>query len=1370
MAAKATYAADGGRVLTQLEHCLHRPDTYIGSAATGLSDVRIFDGKRVVTRYGALHNPGLLHIFSEITCNAVDHVTRCKEAAIAAEAAETSAAGKKRARDKCLVTRIIVTVDRKTKSISVENDGIPIPVRKQAYQITDPQTNKTIERIEYPAELYFGSLHAGTNFNDDVERRVAGRNGVGAALTNFYSSEFVVDHSDPTAGARFQQTFRNNSRERGEPKITPYGKTARAYTRITFIPDLEYFGHPTAFSNDAFTGAIWLQAYEIAMISKLPVHFSISGVAEESASAAASMASPSPLVTCKISVRDLLEFARIFYPKEKAAHLTAPTNDECVIVDTSTTPRPAPAKGSGGDDDNEDADGTASGELPDIAIEPTTVSFVNGNHCANGGIHTKKWAATVVGSFTRAFNASGGAGASAGVKASARDVHPYLHFFVRADVDRPRFASQTKDRLTEVHDASGKSVPYELAPASVCTPAMRTAFQKTVNDTAKVIAKFPFARALVDKLTFKASRAVNTEPKPASNKRLNFGDSVSEANFAGTKRAKECTLFVTEGLSAKAFAMRGISSQDNGHDYMGAFAIRGKFPSITKNAHLLKSNKEIQVLCKILNLTPGANYEDDAVFATLRYGRVSILADADDDGIHIRSLLLNFFHEAYPTLIARGYIVSLSTAVVVTGQPPKRRAGAAASAGSRLFFYNDAEFKRATQRALEAGKPIKGPVHFYKGLGAVPPADTALYFDSPKNLFYKPSDVCAEAMEMCFGKSTIARKVWFEEALKAPDSKSEEANGAGRTIENGAVVIVEGASADGTAVIPEEAPVDSIIADFQYEGEITLRRFVYEQVIIYAQTAVRRAIPAFTDGLKECHRKIFYTFMARNFTTQRDLERVAGAIKEHSGYHHGSAALQDAIRGQAQGFVGSNNVPMLTADSEFGTRAQMGADAASPRYISTAPEPVMRTVFCAADQALCKYRVEDGKKVEPETYFPVVPIVLINGAAGIGMAFASTIPAYNPRDIAEWIRAWLAERDLEEGSSKAATRSAGPSASAKPRRRKRPSAAAASKAKALAKRRGKWLSPWYRGYEGTIDLVYGKDGEEEPPVGWTSRGKLAPWTGPGAKKGWWEVTEGPVGLPLDAITEWVTFLQTGDPPPSAKKKGDLQSKWKRAKDSPLAIHEASFHTSATNVLIRFRPSKDFLPDIDTKGNFDILKSSASLRNMNLQMPNGTVRNFASAEALLEQWCPWRLVKYGERMLHQIGELRLTVTRLEARLRFVRLVIEGDVKLNVQDIDDVLDKLDFPRLSSTATPQTTDVAAVDGVEDDAVVPGASHAYLLDMPMRSMTAKKIDSLTAELTKARTELDRLTKSTPSNEWRLDLTNFLAAVEKLEKRRGAE
>jgi len=109
----------------------------------------------------------------------------------------------------------------------------------------------------------------------------------------------------------------------------------------------------------------------------------------------------------------------------------------------------------------------------------------------------------------------------------------------------------------------------------------------------------------------------------------------------------------------------------------------------------------------------------------------------------------------------------------------------------------------------------------------------------------------------------------------------------------------------------------------------------------------------------------------------------------------------------AQDFVGSNNINFFEPLGEFGSRLNNGEDASATRYIYTKPSQLLSYLLIEDDQDLLTHLVDENVKVEPETYLPILPNILINGAKGIGTGYSSYIPCHNPLDLMAWLRARL---------------------------------------------------------------------------------------------------------------------------------------------------------------------------------------------------------------------------------------------------------------------------------------------------------------------------------------------------------------------------
>ena len=210
MTASAKNIAENYKKLTQREHILQLPDTYIGSRDSHRESRWIYDAEeqRMIWREVAF-NPGLFKIFDELIVNALDHVTR--QAAVADKTKR--------------VSQIVITVSPTQIAIHNDGEGIPISVHPE-YKVMVP-------------ELIFGHLLTSSNYDEKEEKTVGGKNGYGAKLTNIYSREFVVRTCD--GKLLFEQTFTDNMSVVGKPVMKKVVAKSKSFTEIRSTPDLARF-------------------------------------------------------------------------------------------------------------------------------------------------------------------------------------------------------------------------------------------------------------------------------------------------------------------------------------------------------------------------------------------------------------------------------------------------------------------------------------------------------------------------------------------------------------------------------------------------------------------------------------------------------------------------------------------------------------------------------------------------------------------------------------------------------------------------------------------------------------------------------------------------------------------------------------------------------------------------------------------------------------------------------------------------------------------------------------------------------------------------------------------------------------------------
>lgn len=173
----------------------------------------------------------------------------------------------------------------------------------------------------------------------------------------------------------------------------------------------------------------------------------------------------------------------------------------------------------------------------------------------------------------------------------------------------------------------------------------------------------------------------------------------------------------------------------------------------------------------------------------------------------------------------------------------------------------------------------------------------------------------------------------------------------------------------------------------------------YREFAMY--TIENRAIPSVIDGVKISARKILHTsnsiWRTGNEKTLKVFQ-LAGKVASDCYYHHSNTSLEGSIVSMAQKF--KNNVPFLEEDGQFGSLRSPSAGAS--RYIGTKLSNNFRHIF--KDFELLKFKSEDGEKIEPYYFLPIIPTILVNGSYGIAVGFSCNILS---RDINEVINACI---------------------------------------------------------------------------------------------------------------------------------------------------------------------------------------------------------------------------------------------------------------------------------------------------------------------------------------------------------------------------
>jgi DNA topoisomerase-2 len=565
-----------------------------------------------------------------------------------------------------------------------------------------------------------------------------------------------------------------------------------------------------------------------------------------------------------------------------------------------------------------------------VALSPTSefiqVSFVNGIHTSKGGKHVEY----ILNQITRKLVDF--IEKKKKVKVNPNSIKEQLFLFLRCDVENPAFDSQTKDYMN--------------------TPSAKFGSKCEVTDKfIEKIAKMGVMDAACALTEIKENKAAK-KSDGTKTKSIRGIPKLTDANWAGTDKSKDCIIIFCEGDSAKAGIISGLSSEDR--NIIGVYPLKGKLLNVRgETPKKISENKEITEIKKILGLEIGKKYLTiETVGNCLRYGKVLFLTDQDLDGSHIKGLCINLFQTEWPSLAEiPGFIGFMNTPILKANK-----------SNQTLMFYNDGEYEEWKSQTDIKGWKIK----YYKGLGTSTGKEFREYFEQKKIVNFEHNGKTSDdAIDMVFNKKRADdRKAWLED-------------------------------------YDRESYIDT------NQSSVTYEDFISKEFIHFSKYDCDRSIPNLMDGLKTSLRKILFAAFKKNLTTEIKVAQFTGYVSEHSCYHHGEASLNGAIVGMAQNFVGSNNINLLIPSGQFGTRLKGGDDSASERYIFTQLNKITRKIFPVEDDNILTYLNDDGTPVEPIFYAPIIPMILVNGSKGIGTGFSTDIMSYDPLQIISYLKSKL---------------------------------------------------------------------------------------------------------------------------------------------------------------------------------------------------------------------------------------------------------------------------------------------------------------------------------------------------------------------------
>lgn len=486
--------------------------------------------------------------------------------------------------------------------------------------------------------VVFTVLHAGGKFGGSGYKVSGGLHGVGASVVNALSAWLEVEVCD--GSHIYKQKF-----ERGIPKseLEIVGDTTERGTRITFKADPEIFKETDHYEYEVLQARLREQAFLNAGVK---IVLTDSRDAEDP---------KEDVFSYEGGIKSFVEYIH------KKRGLSGIHDD---IIDFSGTL----------------PDGTSSGEVAfqyNDSYNSLILSFANNIHTVDGGTHEdgfKRAITKVINEYAKKYNLL----KDNDKKFSGDDVREGLTAIISVKVRNAQFEGQTKTRLgnTEIRGLIDGLISDKFAVYLEENPATAKAIVEKALSASRAREAAKKARDLVRRKT-----AMESSSLPGK-----LADCQS-------KDASETEIYIVEGDSAGGSAKCGRDRR-----FQAILPLWGKMLNVEKSRldKVYGNDKLMPVITAL-----GCGIGEDFDISKIRYDKVIIMADADVDGSHIRTLLLTFFFRFMRPVIEQGHIY--------IAQPPLYRI---TKNKVHYYAYSDAE---RDQKIAELGGGTE--IQRYKGLG-----------------------------------------------------------------------------------------------------------------------------------------------------------------------------------------------------------------------------------------------------------------------------------------------------------------------------------------------------------------------------------------------------------------------------------------------------------------------------------------------------------------------------------------------------------------------------------------------------------------------------------------------------------------------------
>ena len=362
----------------------------------------------------------------------------------------------------------------------------------------------------------------------------------------------------------------------------------------------------------------------------------------------------------------------------------------------------------------------------------TIVSFANDINTPEGGMHETGFKSAL----TRVINAYG---TKTNVikgddKVSGEDVREGISAVISVKLPEAQFEGQTKQKL-------GNAYIRTLVDSIVSDQL--TSYLEEHPATAKLILE----KALMANRARVAARKAKESVRRKSG--LESGQMPEKLQDCNERDPSLCEIYIVEGDSAAGSAIQGRDSR-----FQAILAMWGKMLNVEKaRADKIYGNDKLYPLIVAL----GAGIGDEFNIEKLRYHKIVIMADADVDGSHIRTLLLTFFFRYMRPLIERGYVYSAVPPLYKITRGKQQRVA-----------YSDEERDRISAEMRADNPNAKVDISRFKGLGEMDPHelwDTTMDPEKRtlRRITLKDAIEADQIFAVLMGEEVEPRREWIEQ-------------------------------------------------------------------------------------------------------------------------------------------------------------------------------------------------------------------------------------------------------------------------------------------------------------------------------------------------------------------------------------------------------------------------------------------------------------------------------------------------------------------------------------------------------------------------------------------------------------------------------